>query len=82
MKAFMLKVVAVVVLAAGAPNGAAAAERVKDPRNPWSLGPARKTPAQAVREEKTAVMPPVYAAVGLLGICAVGFKKPRRTHLD
>jgi hypothetical protein len=34
------------------------------------------------KDASSLLMPIVYGVVGLAGICVVGFKKSKRTHLD
>ncbi|MHC4983480.1 MAG: hypothetical protein ACYTF6_10010 [Planctomycetota bacterium] len=82
MKSLGLKIAAIAVLVAATASGAAAERKTRDLRNPWSLSATKKPPKGVLREKKTPVMPAVYAAVGAAGICVVGYKKPKRTHLD
>jgi len=79
MKSLAFKIAVAAVLLAVIAMPAAAQKR--DVTNPWSVGPGY-VPKEVVREEATAAMPVVCAVVGLAGTCVVGFKKPKRTHLD
>jgi hypothetical protein len=69
-----------VLLAATAASSRA--QTLRDIRNPWSVNVRERLSNEVPREEKPPAVPTVYASVALAGICVVGFKKPKRTHLD
>ena len=82
MKTFVLRMLTIAVLLAVTAVSSRAQTAVRDIRNPWSVNVRERLSNEVPREEKPPAVPTVYAAIALAGICVVGFKMPKRTHLD
>jgi len=61
---------------------AAAASVPRDLRNPWSVNMRERPDEKIPQEGKPPALPIIYAGVGLAGVCVVGLKRPKRSHLD
>jgi len=77
----LMRAIVVIVVLLAVTAGAGAQRRHKDLRNPWSMS-AGGAPENVAMKDKTPIVAVVYALASTAAIGVVGFKKPRRTHLD